>query len=556
MSGCYSDRQLVLYLYHALTKNEQVDLENHLYGTESCRDCMDRLIVWSESIDKSSITLDRLEGIWTFYEALVKRLGKAGHETTSETVNRAVEKAINRHSAVIFRLLSVGEQNTCWNELLFLRFWMGQIIKHDEYTGYQKHLVECLDCRALFILKVRQEILRSIQYPRKTSHLLEDKLAVLPTITVPTVVKPKASVQSLTIVRSAAPMHKLTWRGVLKFAAMLMLVLGPILGVLAIWEGSRQKPTEPHRRMQGLPVHYDLSQIEQMIYSEDIDLILDYLPLEITQVKDNPVEASKLHYLYALALSEQGRFSESIAEARKAITEAGRIGRIDLQAKPALLIANTYSANDRSSEAIEAAQQAIVIAQAANNIRISTIALQLLGLGYFMQSRDTETATEKLLYSIEIAKGRGESDLEMQGRSFLGLIAVENGDYKKADRYYAQAIALSKNVKDPIKQARYKAIIYAYQARSAFLQEKVSDAIALYQRALITAEIGQVKENATLWQVHDGLASALKRAGREEEAVVHFTKASTYEKLARARCETRSVLFSAAPVRKAISCGY
>lgn len=271
---------------------------------------------------------------------------------------------------------------------------------------------------------------------------------------------------------------------------------------------------------------------------------LSYKPIfseAISYAEKNNYLFLKLNFLLWQAKSPTEENKERTL--KEVISLSEKLEIEDTKISASVSLAGIYETENRPYETIDIAQR--VLSWNPPKFVHTVTVLQLLGMGNFRLGK-YQQAESYFERAIKIAEDNNSAFLVALTQSFLGTLASQKGDYRRAEDFFAQADKTISFINDSTSRADLNCRVTGYRAKSEFLQGHNEEAIKLYRKSIdIIRPFGIVK-TPDMADLNTSLALALSNKNRAESSKYEAI-AAYYLEQANAKHEKMSCLLSFVP---------
>ncbi|MBI4850231.1 MAG: hypothetical protein HY819_00235, partial [Acidobacteria bacterium] len=281
--------------------------------------------------------------------------------------------------------------------------------------------------------------------------------------------------------------------------------------------------------------------------------LLKYKIAEIV-INDGLNFADKHNYLFlkghfllwqAKNLSELSDFSLAESVFKETI-KIGEVLKIEeLLISPGMTLAAIYLKNDDNKKALKTVEQ-VLNNYSLSNIEHTISLLQIGGVSAF--NLKLYNLSEGYFHdAITLSKKHSNSYALIMSYTFYGVTLAQAQRFEKAEEAFEKAKEETKKIQEEASRLNVSSITLGYQAKAKLLAGQFTKAIELYKETLAIIDKLEITNTLEAGQIQEGLAIALEKIGREDEAKQHITIAKHYQELAASKEERANCLLSFMP---------
>jgi len=230
---------------------------------------------------------------------------------------------------------------------------------------------------------------------------------------------------------------------------------------------------------------------------------------------------------------------------RDALNIGKKIESSKLTTDSLVTLAAYYQINDLDSKALEIAKD-ILMSPVGFKDEMLIGLKQQAGLSAFKLGYH-EASLNYLMDAVNSSIQNGNEYLIATSKTFLGLVLGELNNFTDSDKVYYEAKTIASTIKEESSRLEVLSIILGYQAKTKMTAGDFQEAEKLYQQTLtIDKQLG-VKSDLIFYQLNSGLAMALDKQGRKQEAEKYRVVALQYQTLMLTKHEKNNCLLSFLP---------
>jgi len=268
--------------------------------------------------------------------------------------------------------------------------------------------------------------------------------------------------------------------------------------------------------------------LPSLLECQDIDSLsaVEALPAEPTQrarVEQLDAELAELQ-----ALARAGRYDDFLKGATKLEPEVAATGYLPLRAELQASLGWTQQRMGKADEGARRLEQAVNDAEVARADRLKASALSQLLFVRGIQGQAEQAEQWARLAESTIARLGGDAQLSAQVKGNLGNVALRQGRYAEAQRYFEETRKLQEGVLSPEHPHRSQTTYNL--GLVALLIGEPSRAVQLLAEALRDKEAALGPQHPEVANCHNMLAWAHRDAGDTATSLRHAEQALTIRK--------------------------
>ncbi|MFY9223342.1 MAG: tetratricopeptide repeat protein [Blastocatellia bacterium] len=244
-------------------------------------------------------------------------------------------------------------------------------------------------------------------------------------------------------------------------------------------------------------------------------------------------------------LSEEVSLEESEKTFQQIINIGEKIKIYDFVSRPKLSLATLYHLNNEDQKSLEIVQSLLNNSEKMKKERIISL-MQLAGLAS-SKLKQYDLSKVYLKESVRLAKEINNSDLSARSYTYLSLVSAELKNFSDSEEYHLKSTNEANRLVDNISRLNTVFLISGYYGKTKLLAGDFEAATKIYQESLSMFQELNLKNNLELSQLNEGLAIALKKLNKIDEAEKYFATANQYHKLAENNKEIANCFLSFVP---------